>query len=103
MGWALAGLSGWAALHEYSVVVTQASRDRSVVAKATARAAAVARTMQQAADNRRLVDLQTIASRAQAAYIVQSTLTASAARQLSAADMRLAQLTTASPAVAHVR
>lgn len=102
-GYVLAAALGWAALHEYGVAAKQAAHDRAAVGVATARAADVARSMQQAADNKQIAELHAIASRAQAAYTVQQQLTASAARQLVAANLRLEQLTAASPATACIR
>ena len=102
-GYVLAAALGWAALHEYGVAAKQAAHDRAAVAVATAQAANVARTMQASADQQRLDYLHTLLARAQMAYATQQQIAATSARHLSAANIKLAQLTAQAPATACIR
>lgn len=102
-GYVLAAALGWAALHEYGVAAKQAAHDRAAVAIATAQAANVARVMQATADQQRLDYLHTLLARAQMAYATQQQIAATSARHLSAANIKLAQLTAQAPATACIR
>lgn len=103
VGYVLAAALGWAALHEYGVAAKQAAHDRAAVALATASAASVARAMQHAADLKQINALQALARRAQTAYATQQQIAATGARQLSAANIKLAALTAQAPATACIR
>lgn len=102
-GYVLAGALGWAAVHEYGVAAKQAAHDRAAVAVATAQAANVARTMQATADRKRMDYLHALLARAQMAYATQQQVAARGARQLSAANIKLAALTAHAPATACIR
>lgn len=102
-GYALAAVLGWAALHEYGVAASQRSRDRASVARSNAKAANTARTMQATADQQRIDYLHALLARAQMAYATQQQIAASGARQLSAANIKLAALTAQAPATACIR
>ena len=102
-GYALAAVLGWAALHEYGVARSQASRDQASIAQASATAADIARSMQQRADQQQIDALRTLANRAQHAYVIQQQITSSAARSLSDANIKLQALKQASPPTACIR
>lgn len=64
---AVAGASGWAALHEYGVAKAQASRDRAQIAQAQAQATAAALKQQQAIDAKQAAELAAMQAKAGAA------------------------------------
>ena len=73
------------------------------MARSNAKAANTARTMQATADQQRIDYLHALLARAQMAYATQQQIAASGARQLSAANIKLAALTAQAPATACIR
>ena len=83
-GWLLAGLLGWAALHEHGVAASQASRDRASYAAAQAASTALALRQQQAIDAQELAKANKMRQQAeQAVMIAHQTLQAALAHAAS--------------------
>ena len=85
-GWLLAGLLGWAALHEHGIAASQASRDQASYAVAQAASTALALRQQQAIDAQELAQANTMRLQAEQAVAaarvtVQAALAHAAASQ----------------------
>jgi len=79
-GWVLAAVAGWAALHEYGVARSQASRDQASIGQAQASATAAALRQQQAIDAHELAQANHMRQQAeQAVMIAHQTLQAALA------------------------
>ena len=91
-GWVLAAVAGWAALHEYGVARSQASRDQAQVAVAQQEAAAKALAQQQLIDAKEVAAANKRRAQAEQAVAIARATTAAALAHAAAAQQSVRQI-----------
>ena len=91
-GWLLAAAAGWAALHEYGVARSQASRDQAQVAVIQQQATAKALEQQQAIDAQELAAANKRRAQAEQAVAIARVATAAALAHATAAQESVRQI-----------
>ena len=91
-GWLLAAVAGWAALPEYGVARSQASRDQAEVAGVQQQATAKALAQQQAIDAKELAAADKRRAQAEQAVAIARATTAAALAHATAAQQSVRQI-----------
>ena len=102
-GWLLAGLLGWAALHEHGVAASQASRDRASYAAAQAASTALALRQQQAIDAREIAKANTMRLQAEQAVAAARVTVQAALAHAAASQQAVRTIIRSEPATACAR
>lgn len=102
-GWLLAGLLGWAALHEHGIAASQASRDQASYAVAQAASTALALRQQQAIDARELAQANKMRRQAEQAVVAARVTVQAALAHAAASQQTVRTIIRSQPATACAR
>ena len=102
-GWLLAAVAGWAALHEYGVARSQASRDQAQVAVAQQQATAKALVQQQAIDAQELAQANKMRLQAEQAVAAARVTVREALAHAAASQQAVRTIIRSEPATACAR